>query len=149
MWTVTAFTLAHSLTLALSALGWLALRSPPVEATIALSIVLVACEALRKEATLSRRWPALVAFIFGLVHGLGFAGALKEIGLPQNHLSVALLTFNLGVEAGQLLVVGLALLIYRAVAARPRFALARAPALYAIGAIAAYWSIGRIVSIVA
>jgi hypothetical protein len=69
-WTITAFTAAHSLTLALSALGLLTLRSPPVEATIALSIVLVAGEALHDRQTLARRWPALVAFLFGLVHGL-------------------------------------------------------------------------------
>src|SRR5262249_21736112 len=75
VWTITAFTLAHSLTLALAALGILTLHSPPVEATIALSIMLVAGEALHKEQTLARRWPALVAFLFGLVHGLGFAGA--------------------------------------------------------------------------
>lgn len=145
--TITAFTLAHSLTLALSALGWLTLRSPPVEATIALSIMLVAGEALHKEQTWSRRWPALVAFLFGLVHGLGFAGALADIGLPQNHLFVALLTFNVGVELGQLLVVALAYVAYRAFAARPKFQLARKPALYAIGGIAAYWSIGRVVAI--
>jgi hydrogenase/urease accessory protein HupE len=149
LWTITAFTAAHSLTLGLSALGWLTLRTPPVEATIALSIVLVAGEALHHRETLSRRWPALVAFLFGLVHGLGFAGALKEIGLPDNHLFVALLTFNGGVELGQLLVVSLAYLLYRAVSGRPRFAFARAPALYAIGAIAAYWSIDRMVGIVA
>jgi hydrogenase/urease accessory protein HupE len=149
LWTITAFTVAHSLTLALSALGWLTLRSPPVEATIALSIVLVAAEALHGRRTLSRRWPALVAFLFGLVHGLGFAGALKEIGLPENHLSVALLTFNAGVEVGQLLVVGVAYLVYRAVAGWPKLAAARAPALYAIGGVAAYWSIGRVASIVA
>ena len=147
--TITAFTVAHSLTLALSSLGLLTLRSPPVEATIALSILLVAVEALSKEQTLSRRWPACVAFLFGLVHGLGFAGALADIGLPQNHLSLALLTFNVGVELGQLLVVLIAYLVYRAFAARPTFALARAPALYAIGALAAYWSIDRVVSIVA
>ncbi|HKA44043.1 MAG TPA: HupE/UreJ family protein [Burkholderiales bacterium] len=147
VWTITAFTAAHSLTLALSALGWLTLRSPPVEATIALSIVLVAGEALHKQPTLSRRWPALVAFLFGLVHGLGFAGALKEIGLPQNHLSIALLTFNVGVEVGQLLVVGVAYGIYRALAVAPKFAIARSPALYAIGSVAAYWSIARIVGI--
>lgn len=147
--TITAFTAAHSLTLALSALGWLTLRSPPVEATIALSIMLVAWEALKKEATLSRRWPAVVAFLFGLVHGLGFAGALKDIGLPQNHLSVALLTFNVGVEFGQLLVVGVAYLFYRAIDRFPQFALARAPALYAIGTLAAYWSISRIASVLA
>jgi hypothetical protein len=145
--TITAFTVAHSLTLALSALGWLTLRSPPVEATIALSIMLVAGEALHKEQTLSRRWPALVAFLFGLVHGLGFAGALADIGLPQNHLFIALLTFNVGVELGQLLVVALAYVAYRAFAARPRFQLARKPALYAIGGVAAYWSIGRVVAI--
>jgi len=149
VWTITAFTAAHSVTLALAALGLLVLRSPPVEATIALSIVLVAGEALHAKATLARRWPALVAFLFGLVHGLGFAGALKDIGLPQNHLPVALLTFNVGVELGQLLVVGLAYLLWRALARRPGFALARAPALYAIGSAAAYWSIGRIVGIVA
>lgn len=145
--TITAFTLAHSLTLGLSALGWLTLRSPPVEATIALSIMLVAGEALHKEQTWSRRWPALVAFLFGLVHGLGFAGALADIGLPQNHLFIALLTFNVGVELGQLLVVALAYVAYRAFAARPKFQRARKPALYAIGGIAAYWSIGRVVAI--
>lgn len=146
--TISAFTLAHSLTLALSALGLLALRSPPVEATIALSIMLVAAEALNKEQTLSRRWPASVAFLFGLVHGLGFAGALADIGLPQNHLFVALLTFNVGVELGQLLVVAVAYVLYRAFATRPKFLAVRTPALYAIGGIAAYWSIGRVVSIV-
>jgi hydrogenase/urease accessory protein HupE len=146
---LTAFTLAHSLTLALAALGWLTLRRPPVEAAIALSIVLVAGEALHQRPTLSRRWPALVAFLFGLVHGLGFAGALKEIGLPQQHLAVALLTFNVGVELGQLLVVAAAYPVYRTFAGSPKFAFARAPALYAIGSVAAYWSFGRIVSIVA
>ena len=149
VYTITAFTVAHSLTLALSALGWLTLRPPPVEAAIALSIVLVAGEALHDRATLGKRWPAVVAFLFGLVHGLGFAGALKEIGLPQNNLLVALLTFNAGVEIGQLLVVAGAYPIYRALAAWPKFAAARAPALYAIGTIAAYWSIGRIVRILA
>lgn len=146
---LTAFTLAHSLTLALAALGWLTLRRPPVEAAIALSIVLVVGEALHQRPTLSRRWPALVAFLFGLVHGLGFAGALKAIGLPQHHLSVALLTFNAGVELGQLLVVAVAYPVYRAFASRPKFPFARAPVLYVIGSVAAYWSIERIVSIVA
>ncbi|MBC7779424.1 MAG: HupE/UreJ family protein [Proteobacteria bacterium] len=149
IWTITAFTAAHSITLALGALGVLTLRPPPVEATIALSIMLVAAEALSKQTTMSRRWPALVAFVFGLIHGLGFAGALEEIGLPQNHLAVALLTFNVGVELGQLLVVGVAYLIYRFFARVPTFALARTPALYVIGSAAAYWSIGRIVNILA
>ncbi len=145
--TITAFTLAHSLTLALSALGWLTLRSAPVEALIALSIVLVAGEALRTEPTLSRRWPALVAFLFGLAHGLGFAGALALIGLPQNHLAVALLTFNVGVELGQLLVVGAAFGLWRVLSRWPNFVRARTPALYAIGSVAAYWSLARIVSV--
>lgn len=149
VWTLTAFTAAHSLTLALSSLGWLTLRPPPVEAAIALSIVLVAAEALHKQPTWTRRWPVAVAFVFGLVHGLGFAGALKEIGLPDNHLALALLTFNLGVEAGQLLVVALAWLLWRGLRGVPAFVRGRAPALYAIGGVAAYWSIGRIAAIVA
>ncbi len=148
--TITAFTVAHSLTLASSALGWLALRSPPVEATIALSILLVASEALQPRQTLSRRWPALVAFLFGLVHGLGFAGALAEIGLPQNNLFVALLTFNLGVEVGQLAVVGVAFLGWWTLGRWQGWSrLARTPALYAIGSVAAYWTIGRVVALLA
>jgi hydrogenase/urease accessory protein HupE len=147
VWTITAFTAAHSITLALSTLGWLTLRAPPVEASIALSIVLVAGEALHRDATVARRWPALVAFLFGLVHGLGFAGALKDIGLPENHLPVALLTFNVGVEIGQLLTVGAAWVVWRSFARWPQFTLARAPALYAIGSVAAYWSITRVVGI--
>jgi len=145
--TITAFTAAHSLTLAVSALGLLTLRSPPVEATIALSIMLVAGEALHNGTTLSKRWPAAVAFLFGLVHGLGFAGALKEIGLPQKHLAVSLLTFNVGVELGQLLVVAISFAIYRVLARQPQFGVARTPALYAIGSVAAYWSITRIAAI--
>nr|WP_246295140.1 HupE/UreJ family protein [Schlegelella koreensis] len=145
--TITAFTLAHSLTLASSALGWLALRPPPVEATIALSIMLVAGEALHRGKTLARTWPALVAFGFGLVHGLGFAGALQQIGLPQNHLAVALLTFNLGVELGQLLVVAAAYALYRIGSRSAWMARWRTASLYAIGSVAAYWSIGRIVAI--
>ena len=145
--TISAFTLAHSLTLASSALGWLVLRSPPVEATIALSIVLVAGEALHQRQTLARRWPALVAFLFGLVHGLGFAGALKEIGLPDNHLLVALLTFNVGVEIGQLLTVAAAWALWRLSARWPRLAQLRTALLYTIGTVAAYWSWLRMVLI--
>ena len=146
LWTITAFTAAHSLTLASAALGWLTLHSAPVEAVIALSIVLVAAEALQQQSTFARRWPAFVAFTFGLVHGLGFAGALKDIGLPPMHLPTALLTFNIGVEVGQLLIVGAAYLVYRMARSRPHFVLARTPAIYLIGSIAASWSIGRIVS---
>ena len=146
-WTITAFTLAHSVTLTLSALGWLVLRPAPVEATIALSIVLVAGEALHQQQTLARNWPALVAFLFGLVHGLGFAGALKEIGLPDNHLLAALLTFNAGVEIGQLLIVTAAWMLWRLSSHWPKIALARTAVLYGIGSVAAYWSWLRIVAI--
>ena len=149
VWTISAFTAAHSITLALSALGWLVLRPPPVEATIALSIMLVAGEALHTRPTLARRWPAMVAFLFGLVHGLGFAGALKEIGLPENHLLVALLTFNVGVELGQLMAVAAAGLVFLAVRRLPVLVPARVAALYGIGALAAYWSIERITAILA
>ena len=149
LWTITAFTAAHSLTLALSATGWLTLRPPPVEATIALSIMLVAAEALHTRQTLARRWPALVAFLFGLVHGLGFAGALKEIGLPEANLPVALLTFNVGVEIGQLMTVGAALALWRLAQRWPALARTRTALLYVIGSVAAWWSWLRIVAIFA
>ena len=147
VWTITAFTAAHSLTLASAALGWLTLRPVPVEACIALSIVLVAAEALNRNLTLARRWPAVVAFLFGLVHGLGFAGALKDIGLPQNHLPAALLSFNVGVEIGQLLTVAAAWLLWRLAARWPRVVRLRAAALYGIGSVAAYWSWLRVSAI--
>jgi HupE / UreJ protein len=145
--TITAFTLAHSLSLALSVFGVVTLRPAPVEALIAMSIVLVACESLRARDTLARRVPAVVSFLFGLVHGLGFAGALKNIGLPQSHLPLALLSFNVGVELGQLLMV---LLAYGAVSlplSQRWLARARRPALYAIGVVAAYWSWLRVAAI--
>jgi len=147
VWTITAFTAAHSLTLASASLGWLTLRSAPVEACIALSIVLVASEALRDRQTLARRLPALVSFLFGLVHGLGFAGALKEIGLPENHLWVALLTFNLGVEFGQLLTVGLAWVLVWGVRRQPWAGRLKTPVLYGMGSLAAYWSWLRVAAI--
>lgn len=148
LWTITAFTVAHSITLGLSALDLLSLRSPPVEATIALSIVLAASEALRPQTTATRRWPAAVAFVFGLVHGLGFAGALREIGLPDNHLLVALLSFNVGVEAGQLMVVVLAWGLWLALRNTAIAQFARMPAVYAIGIVAAYWSWERVAQVV-
>jgi len=147
--TITAFTAAHSLTLASSAMGWLVLRSPPVEASIALSIVLVAGESLHARQTMARRWPALVAFLFGLVHGLGFAGALKEIGLPDNHMLVALLTFNVGVELGQLMTVAAAWAVWRLVSRWPSVSLARTATLYGIGAVASFWAWSRIAAILA
>lgn len=144
VWTITAFTAAHSLTLIASALGWLVLRGPPVEAVIAASIVLMAVEALKREDTLARRAPAIVAFGFGLVHGLGFAGALKEIGLPDNHLLLALLTFNIGVEIGQLLTVAVAFALTRALARFDFTKRVPVPALYVIGTVAAFWTWERV-----
>ena len=105
---MTAFTIAHSITLAAATLGFVNVPGPPVEATIALSIVLVAVEivnARRGKPSLTARLPWLVAFCFGLLHGFGFAGALAEVGLPQHAIAVALLFFNVGVEIGQLIFV--------------------------------------------
>lgn len=100
MKTVTAFTVAHSITLAGAALGYFSLPQPPVEATIALNIAFVASEILKADPTeprLSEKYTWVVAFAFGLLHGCGFAGAIKEIGLPHSDVPMALLTFNLGV----------------------------------------------------
>lgn len=145
IWTISAFTLAHTVSLASVAFGWLTLRPGPVEACIALSIVLVACEALGKRQTLARQWPALVAFVFGLVHGLGFAGALQEIGLPENHVLVALLTFNLGVEVGQLLAVVAAWgVVQLATRLWPRVVRLGPAVLYGIGSVGAYWTFSRV-----
>lgn len=100
--TITAFTVAHSITLAAAALGWANAPQPPVEAAIALSIVVVASEIVRSDrgaSDISIRYPWLIAFAFGLLHGFAFGGALRDIGLPQKDVPLALLTFNLGVEA--------------------------------------------------
>ncbi len=105
LYTVSAFTLAHSLTLAAAALELVAIPTEPVEICIALSVLLLALETTRGADSATRRWPWLVAFGFGLLHGLGFASALSEIGLPANSVAVALLGFNLGVELGQVAVV--------------------------------------------
>jgi len=146
--TITAFTVAHSLALALAVLGVVEIPSAPVEASIALSIVLVALELTRSAdapPTLTRRYPWAVAFAFGLVHGLGFAGALAEIGLPADALALALLAFNLGVELGQVLFVA-AMLAPLAVLRRLTTtwpALRLAPA-YAIGSLAVAWMIARV-----
>jgi hydrogenase/urease accessory protein HupE len=142
--TITLFTVAHSLTLAASALGALTLRPPPVEAVIALSIVLVSAEALNQKDTITRRWPGIVAFVFGLIHGLGFAGALKDIGLPEQHANIALFTFNLGVEAGQLVVIGLAWLVVIASRKYTWTSTARQVILYGIGSISVFWTLSRI-----
>jgi hydrogenase/urease accessory protein HupE len=151
--TITAFTLAHSITLAAATLGWAQAPQAPVEAVIALSIAFVAAEIIhqaRGETDLATRAPWIVAFGFGLLHGFGFGGALKEIGLPQNDVPLALLTFNLGVEAGQLAFIAAALSL--------KWALGRLPALempwlrlasaYAIGGIAATWFVQRVFAMI-
>lgn len=146
--TITAFTLAHSLTLALATLGMVHVPPAPVEATIALSIVFLARElarAERGEIGLTARQPWVVAFAFGLLHGLGFAGALAEIGLPSHDIPLALLLFNLGVEAGQLLFVAVLLTLRAALTRLVPVLLqwsARIPT-YAIGAASAFWLIAR------
>ena len=149
--TVTAFTVAHSLTLAFATLGLVNIPPAPTEAVISLSIVLLAVEAVRKfsgELTLSERYPWVVAFTFGLVHVLGFAGALSEIGIPQNEVPLSLLMFNLGVETGQVLfVVAMSLLLagIRSLHNQTAGALMRASP-YVIGGLAAFWTMERIVA---
>jgi hydrogenase/urease accessory protein HupE len=118
LWTVTGFTAAHSLTLGASTLGWVDVAPGPVEVVIALSIVLLAVEILRDRDSLTRRAPGAVAFGFGLLHGFGFAAALREVGLPPDHAWVALAGFNLGVELGQIVVLAAAVLASRAVGGR-------------------------------
>jgi len=146
---ITAFTVAHSITLALAALGWAQIPQAPVEAVIALSIMFVAAETIRPrrhENDLVSKAPWVIAFAFGLLHGLGFGGALKEIGLPQSDVPLALLTFNLGVEAGQLLfvfaVLGLKAVIDRALTVKLPWA--RTVAGYGIGSLAAVWFVQRV-----
>jgi hydrogenase/urease accessory protein HupE len=149
--TVTAFTLAHSLTLAATTLGLFVVARRPVEICIALSIVFLAVEIVKEDPDhprLTARIPWLVAFAFGLLHGLGFAAALAEIGLPQGEVVPALFAFNVGVEAGQLVIVaaGFAALWLVARVAAARAGAVRRVAAYAIGSIAAFWMIQRAVS---
>jgi hypothetical protein len=147
--TVTAFTVAHSITLALATLGYVRVPSAPVEALIALSIVFVAVEIVRLRQGregLTAKAPWLVAFAFGLLHGLGFAGALSQVGLPADHIPAALLFFNIGVEIGQLLFIAASLRLWALVrsirVSAPRGAEMAAP--YAIGSVAMFWVIERV-----
>lgn len=149
--TVTAFTLAHSITLSLATLGVVRVPGPPVEATIALSILLLASEIIRLrrgEPSLTARWPWVVAFAFGLLHGFGFAGALNEIGLPQGDVPLALFTFNVGVEIGQLMFIAVVLAVRSfAIRAGAPTLLARHAlpvAAYSVGGVAAFWFIVRV-----
>ncbi|MGI9328446.1 MAG: HupE/UreJ family protein [Pseudomonadales bacterium] len=165
--TITAFTVAHSITLALSVLGVATLPQAPVEAVIALSIVFLARELMlpveqRSALTSSRPW--IMAFLFGLLHGFGFAGALADIGLPREQLAIALLLFNVGIEIGQLLVVAVMLilgfLLQRIMPTTPITAMANrqfgwpqaTPVTWAmalmLGAVASYWTIDRVLLII-
>lgn len=148
--TVTAFTLAHSITLGCTALGWVEVPSAPVEATIALSIVLVCTECIRQRESVTRRAPWLVSFAFGLLHGFGFASSLLAIGLPEQHVSAALLFFNLGVELGQLGAIAAFLTMgwaVRRLHGNGRWSLRTLT--YTMGVTAAFWSIERIWAIFA
>ncbi len=148
--TITAFTVAHSITLAAATLGFVSVPQQPVEAVIALSIVFVAGEIVhisQGRPSMTRRWPWIVALVFGLLHGLGFAGALSEVGLPEQSIPLALLLFNLGVELGQLLFIGAVAAVaflFRAVDTRWPLWTKALPA-YGIGTIAVFWVVERTV----
>ena len=152
--TITAFTLAHSVTLALATLGVVRVPSRPVEASIALSIVLLAVELVRRwrgeDAGSTVRRPWLVSFAFGLLHGLGFAGALSAVGLPAGDIPLALFLFNVGVEVGQIAFVAVVLAViatWRWLVRRGSFVVPRwAPLVpaYAIGCVAAAWLLERV-----
>jgi hypothetical protein len=153
--TITAFTLAHSLTLAAATLGFVHVPGPPIEATIALSIAFVASEIIhgrRGNPGLTERYPWIVSFTFGLLHGFGFAGALAEVGLPQKSIPIALLFFNVGVEIGQLLFLFVVFFLAALGRAAIRSVGLRVPASasavppYLVGSVASFWVVQRIVA---
>jgi hydrogenase/urease accessory protein HupE len=147
---ITAFTLAHSLTLGATVLGWLTLPPAAVETTIALSVVLLCAECLRPPTSLSHRAPWLVTFAFGLLHGTGFASALLETGLPDQHVPSALLFFNVGVELGQLGAIAVFIVVGRLVSRiEKRPAWSGRALVYAMGSTAAYWSLERGIAVFA
>ena len=148
---VTAFTVAHSITLALATLGMMHVPAAPTEAIIALSILFLATEIVHKhngQFSLTETYPWVIAFIFGLFHGLGFAGALSEIGVPQHEVPLALFMFNVGVETGQLLFIAVVLsliaMLKRLPVTAPQGTWRLMP--YGIGSVAAFWTIERVVS---
>ncbi|VAW64658.1 Membrane protein [hydrothermal vent metagenome] len=148
--TITAFTLAHSITLAAATLGFVHVAQQPVEAVIALSILFLAMEIVhekRGRSGYTARWPWLIAFIFGLLHGFGFAGALAEIGLPQQAIPIALIFFNIGVELGQLLfVLGIVFLswLLHQINQQKLIARAETAVIYSIGGFSSFWLFERI-----
>jgi hypothetical protein len=155
--TVTAFTVAHSITLGAATLGFIHVPSAPVEAVIALSILFLASELARQHAgpqgeeraNLTWRFPWVVAFAFGLLHGFGFAGALSEVGIPQQAVPLALLFFNIGVELGQLVfiaaVFGFAWLVRLSAVRVP--AIWRRAVAYGVGSVAAFWVVERTIAV--
>lgn len=147
--TITAFTIAHSLTLAAAAIGLVHVNPSVIEALVAFSIVFVALElvrAYRGHFGLTARYPWLIAFTFGLLHGFAFAGSLAQIGLPEHNIPLSLLLFNVGVEVGQLMFVGAVLLMIAVLRRLPRpmphWATWIPP--YAIGGLASFWVIQRL-----
>ena len=147
VWTITSFTLAHSITLAAATLGWVHVPQKPVEAVIALSILFVAMEIVhwrQGRPGITRRWPWLVAFTFGLLHGFGFAGALSEIGLPEHAIPLALLFFNVGVELGQLAFIAAVYLLWAVLRRIQWPQWAWGVPVYIIGSLAAFWTIDRL-----
>ena len=147
--TITSFTLAHSITLSLATLGIASFPSAPVEAVIALSIVFLAAEILTVQngnESLTSKKPWLVAFIFGLLHGFGFAGALEDIGLPQQAIPFALAFFNMGVELGQIIFVTFILLMIGLFKkTNLNFKKTQKVIPYAIGSIASFWMLERVI----
>jgi len=151
--TITAFTVAHSITLALATFGYASIPVPPLNAAIALSILFLGPEIIRARrggTSLTIRQPWIVAFAFGLLHGFGFASGLTQMGLPQHEIPLALLSFNIGVELGQLGFVALVLLLQRSFKVLqirwPR-AIELFPA-FAVGALGAFWTIDRLIVMV-
>ena len=156
--TVTAFTVSHTLSLTLATLGYVHIPSKPVEAVIALSIVFVAAEILRGsqgQQGITARSPWIVALLFGLIHGLGFAGGLSEAGLPEGHIPTALLFFSIGVETGHFLFIGFVLLLMTIISrvinswtheAEQRLSFAKLIPPYVIGSLAMFWVIERIIA---
>ena len=148
--TITAFTLAHSITLAGVTFGYLKLPQQPIEAVIALSIIFLAMEVIHQRRGIegmASRFPWVVSFTFGLLHGFGFAGALAEIGLPQQSVPLALLFFNVGVETGQLIFVSVVVLIgimLKKITPPLLLDRARTFTVYSIGGLASFWFIERV-----
>jgi hypothetical protein len=141
----TAFTLSHTLSFSATALGWIHVSSRAAEACIAVSLLLLALDAERRDRPAPSTWAAgAMAFVFGLVHGLGFAGGLREIGVPEDRAALALAGFGMGVEVGQVVFLGLVLGALHLARSWPRLRFTRVALVYGAGALAAYWSLARL-----